>query len=109
MKFIFIGDSLRQENDSSTYPQDQDDEISYGLTLRNELYEVRRKDKRTKLPLSRLTLGVKCGGSDGFSELTANPLLGRVSDIIGASCGKEVKAERSDTDPIALFKTGVTL
>lgn len=85
------------------------DEISYGLTLRNELYEVRRKDKRTKLPLSRLTLGVKCGGSDGFSELTANPLLGRVSDIIGASGGKEVKAERSDTDPIALFKTGVTL
>lgn len=68
--------------------QDQDDEISYGLTLRNELYEVRRKDKRTKLPLSRLTLGVKCGGSDGFSGLTANPLLGRVSDIIGASGGK---------------------
>ncbi len=68
--------------------QEQEDEIRYGVERREELYQVRKEDKRTKLPLSRITLGVKCGGSDGFSGLTANPLLGKVSDIIGSSQGK---------------------
>lgn len=68
--------------------QEKDDEIGYGLARMDELYQKRGEDKRTPLPLSRLNLGVKCGGSDGFSGLTANPLLGRVSDIIGASGGK---------------------
>ena len=68
--------------------QDVEDEVSYGVKQCEEIYAVMSKDKRTPLPLSYLRLGLKCGGSDGFSGLTANPLVGLVSDVVGASGGK---------------------
>ena len=49
--------------------------------------------KRTPSPLSKLTIGLECGGSDGFSGLTANPTLGQVSDILSALGGKTILAE----------------
>lgn len=73
--------------------QEHDDEISYGLKLMEEIYSVMKNDKRTTLPLSKIRLGLKCGGSDGFSGLTANPLLGLVSDVIGASGGQVALTE----------------
>ena len=52
------------------------DEIADGMTLLRELYAKAKTDVRTEIPLSELRVGLKCGGSDGFSGITANPLLG---------------------------------
>jgi altronate hydrolase len=68
--------------------QEHSDEIAFGLEQMEELYQQIRQDRRVKCPLSKLVLGLKCGGSDGFSGLTANPLLGRVSETLGASGGQ---------------------
>ena len=56
------------------------DEVEYGVKLLRELYENARNFKRTEQPASKLRIGLKCGGSDGFSGITANPLLGEFSD-----------------------------
>ena len=56
------------------------DEVEYGVKLLHELYENARKFKRSEQPASKLRIGLKCGGSDGFSGITANPLLGEFSD-----------------------------
>lgn len=58
------------------------DEFAEGMKILNEIHEVVRKDKRVPLPFSMLRIGLKCGGSDGFSGITANPLLGRLSDTL---------------------------
>jgi altronate hydrolase len=49
--------------------------------------------RRSPQPLSKLTLGLECGGSDGFSGLSANPVLGRVSDMLVALGGRAILAE----------------
>jgi altronate hydrolase len=49
--------------------------------------------ERKPAPLSKLTIGLKCGGSDGFSGLSANPAIGHVSDLIGALGGKSILSE----------------
>nr|WP_307726317.1 altronate dehydratase family protein [Salinimicrobium tongyeongense] len=51
------------------------------------------KIKRNPAPLSKLSIGLECGGSDGFSGITANPLIGNVSDKIGALGGKGILSE----------------
>jgi altronate hydrolase len=48
---------------------------------------------RSPVPLSALTVGLKCGGSDGFSGITANPAIGHLSDLIAALGGKTILAE----------------
>jgi len=73
--------------------QDVSDEIAEGVTILREIYEVMRNDKRTALPLSKLRIGLKCGGSDGFSGITANPLLGAFSDYLVAAGGTTVLTE----------------
>ena len=68
--------------------QDCGDEIEEGLALLQELKALTDGDKRTQIPLSKLKIGVKCGGSDGYSGITANPLIGQVSEkfaLYGAS------------------------
>lgn len=50
-------------------------------------------DKRTEIPMSELKVGLKCGGSDGFSGITANPLLGVFSDYIVSQGGTTVLTE----------------
>jgi altronate hydrolase len=51
------------------------------------------KIERKPAPLSALTVGLKCGGSDGFSGISANPAIGHLSDIIVGLGGKTVLAE----------------
>ncbi len=65
--------------------QEFDDEVSEGLRLIGELADFASKQERVECDSADLVIGLKCGGSDGFSGLTANPLIGRFSDkLIGA-------------------------
>ncbi len=64
--------------------QQADDEIEAGVSAVAELLSLMRHDKREKVSASKITLGVKCGGSDAFSGVTANPLVGRMSDRFAA-------------------------
>ena len=71
----------------------QGDEVEYGLNLLREIAHAAKDDKREPVPVSELKVGLKCGGSDGFSGITANPLLGRFSDWIVAQGGTTVLTE----------------
>ena len=73
--------------------QEAEDEIEAGLALIGELVEAMRADQRTPQPLDKLVLGLKCGGSDGFSGITANPLLGALSDGVCAAGGTALLSE----------------
>ena len=73
--------------------QSAGDELAMAAALVDELVEVAASARRKDLPLSALTIGLKCGGSDGFSGLTANPLLGRLSDRLTAAGGKAILTE----------------
>ena len=71
----------------------QGDEVEHGLGLLREIAQAAKDDKREPVPVSELKVGLKCGGSDGFSGITANPLLGRFSDWIVAQGGTTVLTE----------------
>ena len=73
--------------------QDVFDEVQSGVTALNELVERMRDDRRETVPASALVLGNKCGGSDGFSGITANPLVGRVADRLTAAGGTVLLTE----------------
>lgn len=73
--------------------QDEKDEMQTGMKLLRELYELVRHDERTPVSLSALRIGLKCGGSDGFSGITANPLLGVLSDYMAAQGATTVMTE----------------
>lgn len=73
--------------------QEVEDEVEEGCKLLKELYEVVKLDKREDVPLSELKIGLKCGGSDGFSGITANPLLGKLSDFLIAQGATSVLTE----------------
>ena len=69
--------------------QDADDEIEAGVRIIEELKSNAAKDKREPVSIKKLKIGLKCGGSDGLSGITANPLVGRVCDKLtsmGGSC-----------------------
>ncbi len=69
------------------------DEMEEGMRILTDLYNKAKEDKRTACPLSKLRVGLKCGGSDGFSGITANPLVGELSDYIVAQGGTSVLTE----------------
>jgi altronate hydrolase len=73
--------------------QQQDDEVEAGLEQLHALYQVMRDDRRLPGKLSELKFGLECGGSDGLSGITANPLLGRFSDYLIANGGTTVLTE----------------
>lgn len=73
--------------------QDVEDEIEEGFKIMAELAERMKADKRSAQPLSKLKVGLKCGGSDGFSGITANPLVGRFSDWLIAQGGTSILTE----------------
>jgi len=73
--------------------QEVEDEIEEGFRLMKELVEQMRSDHREPLPLSLLKVGLKCGGSDGFSGITANPLVGAFSDWLIAQGGTSILTE----------------
>ncbi len=60
--------------------QDCTDEMADSAKIIEELKSITKNDARTTLPISKLKIGVKCGGSDGYSGITANPLVGMVAD-----------------------------
>ena len=69
------------------------DEHEEGMSILRELYTIASQDSRTPVSLSELRVGLKCGGSDGFSGITANPLLGVFSDFLIAQGGTSVLTE----------------
>lgn len=69
------------------------DEIQEGLKILKELYNNMKNDVRTEMPISCLKIGLECGGSDGFSGITANPLIGRFSDYLISNGGTSVLTE----------------
>ncbi|MBR4191721.1 MAG: altronate dehydratase [Prevotella sp.] len=69
------------------------DEVEAGMQILRELYDIAKKDKREEVPVSQLRVGLKCGGSDGFSGITANPLVGEFSDWLVAQGGTSVLTE----------------
>lgn len=73
--------------------QQVDDEFEEGMRILRELYNRCCSDVRTDVPLSELRVGLKCGGSDGFSGITANPLLGMFSDFLVSQGGTSVLTE----------------
>jgi altronate hydrolase len=73
--------------------QDVEDEIEVGVQALKEVYAIMRQDKREPVPLSELNVGLKCGGSDGFSGITANPLVGAFSDFLVAQGGTTILTE----------------
>jgi altronate hydrolase len=70
-----------------------DDEVAEGVRAVEELAELLKQDTRVPRPLSDLVLGVKCGGSDAFSGLTANPLVGRISTALAKAGGTPILTE----------------
>ena len=73
--------------------QEVEDEMETGLALLRELADHAGQAGRTPHPLSALKVGLKCGGSDGFSGITANPLVGAFSDRLLAHGGTTVLTE----------------
>lgn len=73
--------------------QEQEDEIESGLEIIKELIDTASRDSRVPMPLSALTVGLKCGGSDGLSGITANPVIGRFSDLLAAAGGTTILTE----------------
>ena len=69
------------------------DELEEGMKILRNLYEIAKKDERTEVPISHLRVGLKCGGSDGFSGITANPLVGEFSDWLVAQGGTSILTE----------------
>ncbi len=69
------------------------DEVEAGMEILRELYAIAKNDKREEVPVSKLRVGLKCGGSDGFSGITANPLVGEFSDWLVAQGGTSILTE----------------
>ena len=69
--------------------QDCEDELAEGIKIIEELKAIASNDKREKVSASKLKIGLKCGGSDGYSGITANSVVGLATDklcAMGASC-----------------------
>lgn len=73
--------------------QEVEDEIEEGVRLLGEIYEAMKGDAREEVSISELNIGLKCGGSDGLSGITANPLLGNFSDYLISQGGTTVLTE----------------
>ena len=69
------------------------DEVEAGMEILRDLYGLAKEDVRTEVPVSKLRVGLKCGGSDGFSGITANPLVGEFSDWLVAQGGTSILTE----------------
>ncbi len=73
--------------------QDVEDELEYGYEILKGFARKASSLAREKIDLSELCIGLKCGGSDGFSGITANPAVGRVCDRVVASGGSGILTE----------------
>ncbi len=73
--------------------QDCEDEVEESLEIIRELTEYASSFRREEIPVSELVIGMKCGGSDGLSGITANPLVGRFSDRLIREGGTTILTE----------------
>jgi len=73
--------------------QHVEDEVEAGVEMMNDMYQHMRKDQRETGKLSEVKFGLECGGSDGLSGITANPLLGQLSDYLIKRGGTTVLTE----------------
>jgi len=73
--------------------QEVSNEIEEGAKILKKLYDNMKDDKRVDVPVSKLKIGLKCGGSDGFSGITANPLVGNFSDFLVSQGGTTILTE----------------
>ena len=73
--------------------QECEDEMEEGAKLLDELIGYAAEAKREPIDASKLIIGMKCGGSDGFSGITANPLVGKFSDILIGKGGTTILTE----------------
>ncbi len=73
--------------------QECEDEVAEGVKIVNELKAYADTFKRTDVPVSKLKVGLKCGGSDGYSGITGNPLVGAFSDMLISRGGTSVLTE----------------
>lgn len=73
--------------------QDVSDEVDAAVALLSELCARAESARRVPVPASKLVIGLKCGGSDAFSGITANPLCGRISDRVTAMGGAAILTE----------------
>ena len=73
--------------------QESEDELADGRRLLEECAAYAGQFHRCPIPVSELVVGMKCGGSDGLSGITANPTVGRFSDMLGARGGSTVLTE----------------
>jgi altronate hydrolase len=73
--------------------QNVEDEFAEGERLLSELCDYAAQFERTEVPTSELVIGLKCGGSDGFSGITANPLVGSLADRLVAEGGSAMLTE----------------
>ncbi len=73
--------------------QETEDEMESGGQLLDELIAHAAEDKREPVSVSKLVVGMKCGGSDGFSGITANPLVGKFSDLLISKGGTTILTE----------------
>ena len=89
-------DTLGDHDESRTEfltAQEVCDEVEEGVKLLEKLYSRAKSDRRVPKDISCLRVGLKCGGSDGLSGITANPLVGRFSDYIVSAGGTTVLTE----------------
>ena len=73
--------------------QECEDEMETSLELIKELMEYAGSQEREAISVDKLVIGMKCGGSDGLSGITANPLVGRFSDLLIAKGGSTILTE----------------
>ena len=73
--------------------QDVQDEHAYGMAILKGFIDKAKDLQREELDFSELCIGLKCGGSDGYSGLTANPLVGRITDKVVALGGSAILTE----------------
>jgi altronate hydrolase len=83
----------RQARVRTVRAQSSEDEDAEAERALDELAEIASADRRAPMDLGALTLGLKCGGSDGFSGLTANPLIGRCADAVTTAGGSAILTE----------------
>ena len=88
-----LGDYDRERIQLLVTQRVEGDEVEEGMKILRKLYKTAAQDKREEVPVSKFRIGLKCGGSDGFSGITANPLVGEFSDWLIAQGGTTILTE----------------
>lgn len=90
---LVAGDSWNPDRVRFMVCQEEENELETGAVILRELAVYAAGYKRKPVPVSKLVIGMKCGGSDGLSGITANPLLGMLGDMLVARGGSVILTE----------------